>query len=74
MSIVDCESNAIPELPITANSAKLQDWRVREDVRAWKIRGNRNRRSHAEGRLPHSLYPPHEYRKMKGRSVEKHKI
>ena len=44
----------------------LPDWPIREAVRPWKIiRGdhkkcNRKRTSHAEGKLPHFSYPPHE--------------
>ena len=45
--------------------------RIREAVRPWeKIRGshkkgNRKWGFHAEGQLLHSVYPPHENRKMK---------
>ena len=52
---VDCESNAIPVPPITAGSAKLSDWPIREAVKPRKItrgayeKGNRKRGSHAEG-------------------------
>ena len=41
MSIVACESKEFPVPPITAGSAKLQGWPIREAVSPWKvIRGN----------------------------------
>ena len=49
---------------------------IKETVRPWKIVkgahkiGNRKRRSHAEGQLPHPLYSPNENRNMERR--EKH--
>ena len=33
---------------------------------------NRKLGSHAEGQLPHSLYPPHENRNMEARVRERH--
>ena len=36
------------------------------------MKGNKKRGSHAKGQLPHSLYPPHENRKMEGRVRERH--
>ena len=70
---VDCEGNATPTHRITAGSAKLPDWPIRETVKPSKIIGeshkksNRKRRSHANGQLPHSLYSLHKNRKIEGR-------
>ena len=64
--------------PITTGSVKLTEWPIREAIRPWKIKrgahkkGNRKRRSHAESQQPHSLYPPHENRKIEIRVRERH--
>ena len=76
---VNCDSNAI-SVPTTVCSAKLQDWPIREAVRPRKIirgvhkKGYRKWGSHAEGQLPHSLYPQHDNRKIERRVRERYQI
>ena len=66
MSIVACESNAVPVPPITTGSAKLtlsKTFKHKKD--------NKKRRIHTEGQLPDSLNPSHENRKMKEERMRK---
>ena len=76
MNRVDCENNTIPVPPITAGSAKLPCWPIREAVRPSKIIRGHIRKAIRNGdpmqkvNYQISLYPPHENGKIK-RSVSK---
>ena len=64
---VECESNAIPVHPITAGSAKLPDWVIREAEETFE---SNIRKAIRNGYLMQrvnsqiSLYPPHENKKL----------
>ena len=70
---VNCEGNAIHVPTNIVGSAKLPNLIIREAVRPGKIirrayrKCNRKWRSHADGQLPHSLYPLHENREIERR-------